>query len=135
MIKMSQLLGPQQPGINKSQLGPQAPFQMQERLNQNQYKIQQSTIDEINKFVADHTLSKQDAYAWITGKYGPRVANDWSAAGSLKSTPQTKGPEPTPISNLVGNIFSPKPAATQPTPPTNPIPSASDIFNLNPKNR
>lgn len=55
---------------------------LQERMQQGQFKLQQSSLDEINKFISEHNLSREDAYSWITGKFGPRQANDWAAMTS-----------------------------------------------------
>jgi len=44
-----------------------------------QYKISDSSLRELDKFVKDHTLSLEDAYAYIKGKYGERQANDYAA--------------------------------------------------------
>ncbi len=115
-----------------AQVSPPPPAQMKERLKQEQYKIQQSTINELNKFVTDHNLSKQDAYAWITGKYGPRVANDWSATQSSPQKSAVNGPPApaTPPAVNISGLFSPTapaaPAATTPAKPSNPM----DVFNL-----
>lgn len=52
---------------------------LQERMQQGQFKLQQSSLDEINKFISEHNLSREDAYSWIKGKFDARQANDWAA--------------------------------------------------------
>jgi len=55
---------------------------LQERMQQGQFKLQQSSLDEINKFISEHNLSREDAYSWIKGKFDARQANDWAAMTS-----------------------------------------------------
>lgn len=61
-----------------------------------QYKISDSSLRELDTFVKEHTLSLEDAYAYIKGKYGERQANDYAAwaRGQTPSAASAKGQTP-----------------------------------------
>jgi hypothetical protein len=53
---------------------------LRDRMQQGQFKLENDALARINGELSKFNLpSKEDKYYWITGKYGPRQANDWAA--------------------------------------------------------